>query len=239
MSLPAGTADAFGGTTSLDDALAGLGLGTQDAVNSAAAAPGLVDEATSRDVHSITWLASLGVIFLVVTGVAAIALHGAVQAFKHLVAVGEYRSRAAEAAALEQREHEYVQLNRELQQLEQPQARRAILWAGLMREVQAHLDGMDEARAGLGKRRAARPSRGGFFSRGNAMQAVAETTENPDDLRARLERNAQSMSVEAYEEIFDSWWSSRSQSALARDTQFDDPAITGGNSYAALPATAT
>jgi len=243
MSLPAGTADAFGGTTSLDDALAGLGLGTQEAVNSAAAAPSIVDEATSRDVHSITWLASLGVIFLVVTGVAAIALHGAVEAFKHLVAVGEYRSRAAEATALDQREHEYVQLSREIQQLEQPQARRSILWAGLMREVQAHLDGMDEARAGLGKRSAAQASRGGFFSRGNAqrnqMQPVAETSENPDDLRARLERNAQSMSVEAYEEIFDTWWSSRSQSALARDTQFDGPAITGGNSYTALPTTAT
>ncbi|MEO0962628.1 MAG: hypothetical protein AAFY01_09410, partial [Pseudomonadota bacterium] len=79
------------------------------------------------EVHSVTWLASLGVIFLVVTGVAAIALHGAVDAFKHLVAVGEYRSRAAEADALDRREHEYVQLSREIQQLEQPQARRSIL----------------------------------------------------------------------------------------------------------------
>ncbi|GAA6155497.1 hypothetical protein NBRC116588_09700 [Pyruvatibacter sp. HU-CL02332] len=240
MSLPAGTADAFGGTTSLDDALAGLGLGTQEAVNSAAvAAPSIVDEATSRDVHSITWLASLGVIFLVVTGVAAIALHGAVEAFKHLVAVGEYRSRAVEADALDRREHEYVQLSREIQQLEQPQARRSILWAGLMREVQAHLDGMDEARAGLGKRQGAQPVRGGFFSRGTAMQPVAESHESADDLRARLERNSQSMSVEAYEEIFDTWWSSRSQSALARDAQFDGPMISGGNAYSALPTTAT
>lgn len=241
MSLPAGTADAFGGTTSLDDALAGLGLGAQEAVSAApAAGPSIVDEATSREVHSVTWLASLGVIFLVVTGVAAIALHGAVDAFKHLVAVGEYRSRAAEADALDRREHEYVQLSREIQQLEQPQARRSILWAGLMREVQAHLDGMDEARAGLGKRQSAQPVRGGFFSRGNAMQPVAETHESADDLRARLERNAQSMSVEAYEEIFDTWWSSRSQSALARDAQFEAPMLSGGrNEYAALPTTAT
>jgi|GEM_PF-604100 len=239
MSLPAGTSDAFGGTTSLDDALAGLGLGTQEAVSAATAGPSIVDEATSRDVHAMTWLASLGVIFLVVTGVAAIALHGAIDGLRHLVAVGEYRSRAAEADALARREHEYVQLAREIEQLEQPQARRSILWAGLMREVQAHLDGMDEARAGLGKRRAQPVAGGGFFRRANTLQPVAETHEDADDLRARLERNAQSMSVEAYEEVFDSWWSSRSQSALARDAQFDGPSIPSRGRYAELPTTAT
>lgn len=239
MSLPAGSADAFGGTTSLDDALAGLGLGTQEAVTSAApAGASIADEAMSRDLHAVTWLGSLGVIFLVVTGVAAIALHGAVNGFRHLVAVGEYRSRSTEADALSRREHEYVQLAREIEQLEQPQARRAILWAGLMREVQAHLDGMDEARASIGKRARSAVSRGGFFSRGSVQPVASQVQEeDADSLRARIERNAQSMSVEAYEEIFDSWWSSRSQSALARDAQFDTPMIASRTNYAALPST--
>lgn len=240
MSLPAGTADTFGGTTSLDDALAGLGLGAGETSAAAAAGPGIADEALSRDVHAVTWLSSLGVIFLVVTGVAAIALHSAVEGFKHLVAVGEYRQRSAEADVLGQREHEYVQLEREVQQLEQPQARRAILWAGLMREVQAHLDGMDDARSGLSRRsRAGSSGRSGFFGLGNgtAMQPIADadTGEDTGSLRSRLDRNAQSMSVEAYEEVFDNWWSSRSQSALARDTQFDGPLMPGRSMPKALP----
>lgn len=240
MSLPAGSADTFGGTTSLDEALAGLGLGGDAAaVPAAPAGPGIADEALSRDVHAITWLASLGVIFLVVTGVAAIALHSAVKGFTHLVAVGEYRQRASQAAELTRREHEYVQLSREIEQLQQPQARRAILWAGLMREVQAHLDGITEAKAGLSK--PARSSgRRGFFGMGNgaAMQPIGEVgaDDGQDSLRSRLERNAQSMSVEAYEEVFDNWWASRSQTALAQGADFTAaPALPSRPSQQALP----
>lgn len=216
MSLPQGSADVFGGTTSLDEALAGLGLGGQEAAGAAAsapAAPSLADEAMSRDLHAATWLGSLGVIFLVVTGVAAIALHGAVNGLRHLVAVGEYRSRAAEADQLHRREHEYAHLTRELEQLERPEARRAILWAGLMREVQAHLDGIDEARQGLNRPRAG-GRQGGFFSRGRGTDIVPADGDAAS-LRERIETSAQSMSVEAYEDIFDTWWSSRSQTALA------------------------
>ena len=212
MSLPQGSADAFGGTTSLDQALAGLGLGGEASAVPAPAAPGLAEEAMSRDVHAATWLGSLGVIFLVVTGVAAIALHSAVSGLRHLVAVGEYRARAAEADQLHRREHEYAHLIRELEQLQRPEARRAILWAGLMREVQAHLDGISEARRGL--RAPAGGQGGGFFSRGRAVAPAMDTAAS-DDLRQRIEDSAQSLSVEAYEEIFDTWWESRSHSALA------------------------
>ncbi len=235
MSLPQGTADVFGGTTSLDQALAGLGLGGEAsgaAATAQPAGPTLADEVVSRDVHTATWLASLGVIFLVVTGVAAIALHSAISGLRHLVAVGESRARCAEAIELERREHEYVQLNRELEQLERPEARRAILWAGLMREVQAHLDGIDEARQGL-KRPQAQGSRG-FFGRGKKnVPALSDDA----SLRDRLDSSAQSMSVEAYEDLFDSWWASRSQTALARDAQISGPRldsrprVSGPNSF--------
>lgn len=240
MSLPAGSADTFGGTTSLDEALAGLGLGGEGAtVPAAPAAPGIAEEALSRDVHAVTWLASLGVIFLVVTGVAAIALHSAVRGFTHLVAVGEYRQRAAQAADLTHREHEYVQLAREIEQLQQPQARRAILWAGLMREVQAHLDGMNEAKAGLSRPSRAASGRRGFFGMGNgaAMQPIGDAAEadDRDSLRARLERNEQSMSVEAYEEIFDNWWASRSQAALAQGADAALPSLSPRPAQQALP----
>jgi hypothetical protein len=202
-------------------------------------APGIAEEALSRDVHAITWLASLGVIFLVVTGVAAIALHSAVRGFTHLVAVGEYRQRAAQAADLTRREHEYVQLAREIEQLQQPQARRAILWAGLMREVQAHLDGMNEAKAGLSRPSRAASGRRGFFGMGNgaAMQPIGDTadTDDRDSLRARLERNEQSMSVEAYEEIFDTWWASRSQTALAQGADVAVPSLPHRPAQQALP----
>lgn len=148
MSLPAGTQDVFGsgGGQALSGALSNLGL--SEAAPEAAASSSLTDEPTLRYAHSLAWLTSLSVIFLVVTGVAALCLHLVESNFDHLVKARDYLRRRKDVDTLHTLEEELGESEILISELDDPTKVRAAVWTGLMTECQAHEKGLNKTHRG-------------------------------------------------------------------------------------------
>lgn len=202
MSLPNGLAEvgAGGSGGSLGGALAELGLET-DATRGAEAAAGSV--ATVRGYQPIFWMTSLGVIFLVVTGVAAMCLHFALNNLRRLFLTRDFVQRKRDMARLAQLEEEYAESRERLSEMEGTENRRHALWAGLMRECQAYEQGLSESRRRLASTQKALPApRWGRKAKAEAQPAPAPQLAE------------QSHTVTRYEEAFRAWWDKYSRHAM-------------------------
>lgn len=221
MSLPNGiAATSDGGVgSSLGSALAGLGISTEGAQATA--------DATSeinqmRGYQPYFWLGALGIVFLVVTGVAALCIHGAVEALRHVVHAFDFKCRKADMERLAVLEAEYDNNRHALAEMEGPENRRHLLWTGLMRECRSYEQGLDEARREAQRPRSAPaleapPSRG-FLGRRNELSAVPVSSFDPYAGRAekleRLKACEASRELARYEKLFDEWWERRSRNAM-------------------------
>jgi hypothetical protein len=201
MSLPNGLA-ATGAQTgvgsSLGSALAGLGLSTP---GTDAAAQGSAEIAEVRMWQPLFWLASLGIVFLVVTGVAALSIHFAIEALRRIFLARDFSHRRRDMARLAALEAEYDELRHRLSEMEGPENRRHLLWTGLMREARAYEEGLEEARRAF----AAPPPQRRLIGRGDAL---------PADTSERLKACEASRDVARYERLFDEWWERRSRNAM-------------------------
>lgn len=208
MSLPNGIA-ATGGAdvgASLGSALSGLGIDQGVTAGNAAAASNM-DQ--MRGYEPIFWLSSLGIVFLVVTGVAALCIHFAAQALKRIFLAREFRHRKADMAKLAALEAEYDHNRHALSELEGPENRRHLLWAGLMRECREYERGLDEARRGLTAPKLQIAQRGKLGRRVEVEPSFA-----PSQNMERLKACEASRDVTRYERLFDEWWERRSRNAM-------------------------
>ena len=200
MSLPAGLADAgLGGPGgSLGAALAGLGIETE-AVREATIAQTGLDE--MRAYQPIFWMASLSVIFLVVTGVAALFLHYALVNLKKIFETRDFAERKVDMTRLAALEAEYARNREALIDLERLDHRRNMLWTRLMTSCRAYETGLEGVRsASLNDRKIlALPGSG-------RRRAVAHTD--------RLRACADSQQIARYEALFEDWWSRRQRMTL-------------------------
>jgi hypothetical protein len=204
MSLPAGLADAgLGGPGgSLGSALAGLGIETEAAREAAIAQTGLEEMQAYQPVF---WMASLSVIFLVVTGVAAIFLHYALTNLKKIFETRDFAERKADTARLAALEAEYARNREALIDMERLDHRRNVLWTRLMASCRAYERGLQGTRSeAIGERKVlALPGTG--RRRRNASM-VART----DQLKACSD----SQQIGRYEALFEDWWTRRQRMTL-------------------------
>jgi len=208
MSLPNGLA-ATGGAdvgTSLGSALASLGIDQGVSAGSAAAASNM-DE--MRGYEPLFWLSSLGVVFLVVTGVAALCIHFAVQALKRVFLAREFHYRKSEMNRLAALEAEYDNNRHALSELEGQGNRRHLLWTALMRECREYERGLDEARHGFSQPQLQITHRSKLGRR-----LEAEPSLEPARNMERLKACEVSRDVARYEKLFDEWWERRSRNAM-------------------------
>lgn len=211
MSLPNGLSAVSGGTgSSLGAALSQLGVETGGTREAAVAAEGL---ASARTYQPVLWMASLGVIFLVVTGVAALCLHYALENVRRLVATREFKNRARDFATLRALETDYAETRAALAELEGPENRRHLLWTALMAECRAYERGLDEARRGIngsGMLALPSPEKSGRRRWGRkARQAAADQAQGD-----RFRRCQDAQKISRYEQLFDDWWERRSRIAM-------------------------
>ncbi len=204
MSLPNGLAatGASGAASSLDATLNGLGIATQGAQQNAQAA-GTLDQV--RVWQPLLWLGSLGIVFLVVTGVAALCIHFATQALRRIFHARDFGQRKRDMARLAALEAEYDATRHKLSEMEGPENRRHLLWTGLMRECRAYEQGLDEARRALA---APVPSQRRLI--GGRRDEPAPAISGAD----RLKACDASRDVARYERLFDEWWERRSRNAM-------------------------
>ena len=210
MSLPAGLSELSGGGagSSLGSALSQLGLET-DATRTAEATAGEIS--AMQAYKPVFWLASLGVIFLVVTGVAALCLHYALVNVRQLVAAGEYKTRAGDMAALKALEAEYATQRAALAEMEGPDNRRHLLWTSLMGECRSYGQGLEETqRAGDGVLAISGPG-GARKSWTRGWSRKAQAAGHQED---RLRQCYDSQQIARYERLFDEWWDRRSRQAM-------------------------
>ena len=159
MSLPNGmaaTGGAGGVGDSLSSAMSGLGIA---APPSGEAAQASAEMATVRSWQPLLWLGSLGIVFLVVTGVAALCIHFAAQSLRRIFLARDFKHRRRDVARLAALETEYDANRHKLSEMEGAENRRHLLWTGLMRECRAYEQGLDEARRGLSVQAPAAPRR--------------------------------------------------------------------------------
>lgn len=205
MSLPAGLADAgLGGNgASLGTALSSLGIETEAAREAAVAQTGL-DEA--RAYQPVLWMASLGVIFLVVTGVAALFLHYALINLKKLFETRDFAERKADMSRLAALEAEYARNRETLIDMERMDHRRNMLWTRLMDSCRAYERGLEGTRTGYltGRKVRALPAPG------RKRQERAAAAERSEQLKAC----ADSQQIARYEALFEDWWSRRQRMSV-------------------------
>jgi len=203
MSLPNGMAASNGGGVgdSLSSALSGLGIAAPATAESSAMASEL---SAVRSWQPVLWLGSLGLVFLVVTGVAALSLHFAAQAVRRIFLARDFAHRRRDVARLAALETEYDQNRHRLSEMEGVENRRHLLWTGLMRECRAYEQGLDEARRVLKDRvpMQRRLGRGG--------DGAAQEASELDKFKAC----EASRDVKRYEHLFDEWWERRSRNAM-------------------------
>lgn len=211
MSLPNGVAATSDGSvgSSLGNALAGLGIAT-DATQETARTASEVDQ--MRGWQPMAWMASLGIVFLVVTGVAALCIHYAVESLRRVFHARDFRHRRAGMERLASLEAEYDGNRHSLSEMEGPENRRHLLWTGLMRECRAYEQGLEEARR-QGKASIADASSGrGFLGRRKETPALANG--QAMQLSDRMKACEESRHLGRYEKLFDDWWERRSRNAM-------------------------
>lgn len=204
MSLPNGMAATGGGGVgdSLSSAMSGLGITTQ-ATSEAARTSAELE--TVRTWQPILWLGSLGIVFLVVTGVAALCIHFAAQSLRRIFLARDFKHRRRDMARLSALETEYDTNRHRLSEMEGPENRRHLLWTGLMRECRSYEQGLEEARRGFLAQTPA-PSRR-LLGRRDAPVAGASGSD-------RLKACESARDVKRYERLFDDWWERRSRNAM-------------------------
>ncbi|HEX7776297.1 MAG TPA: hypothetical protein VF449_07195 [Parvibaculum sp.] len=203
MSLPNGLAATSSGDvgSSLGSALNGLGIAAP-AAGEAARTSAELD--TVRTWQPILWLGSLGVVFLVVTGVAALCIHFAGEKLRRITLSRDFAHRKQDMAKLAALEAEYDANRHTLSEMEGPENRRHLLWTGLMRECRAYEQGLDEARKALTTQAPARKLLG---------RRDAPAPQGPSSFE-RLKACDASRDVKRYEQLFDAWWERRSRNAM-------------------------
>ncbi|NIJ42425.1 hypothetical protein FHS78_002719 [Parvibaculum indicum] len=223
MSLPNGIAATGdgGAGSSLSDTLAGLGLATGGTAETARSASE-IDKV--REWQPLAWLGSLGIVFLVVTGVAALCLHVAMASVRRIFLSRDYRHRKQDMARLAALEEEYDANRHALTEMEGPENRRHLLWTGLMREARAYEQGLDEARREAAKPAAPAPSvpasktsRGLLGRKKEEALPTAVSDRGKDGQAAfaeRIKACEQSRSLARHEKLFDEWWERRSRNAM-------------------------
>ncbi|HEY4345596.1 MAG TPA: hypothetical protein VGN05_14700 [Parvibaculum sp.] len=208
MSLPNGmaaTGGAGGGVgDSLSSAMSGLGIAAQPSGEAARASS---EMETVRTWQPLLWLGSLGIVFLVVTGVAALCIHFAAQSLRRIFLARDFKHRRADMARLAALETEYDANRHKLSEMEGPENRRHLLWTGLMRECRAYEQGLDEARRALSVQTPT-PARK-LLGRRDAPVVAA----GPSALD-RLKACESARDVKRYEQLFDDWWERRSRNAM-------------------------
>ncbi len=149
MSLPNGmAATGTGGVgDSLSSAMSGLGIAAPAASDATSVVATEMDQV--RTWQPVLWLGSLGLVFLVVTGVAALCIHFASESLRRIFLSRDFSHRKRDMARLAALESEYDQNRHSMSEMEGPENRRHLLWTGLMRECRAYEQGLDEARAAL------------------------------------------------------------------------------------------
>jgi len=203
MSLPNGIAATSDGSvgSSLGNALAGLGIAstaTQETVRVASE----VDQ--MRGWQPLAWLASLGIVFLVVTGVAALCIHYAVTALRRVFHARDFKHRRVAMERLAALEAEYDSNRHALTEMEGPENRRHLLWTGLMRECRAYEQGLDDARRnGI----LVAPRRGFLGMRKEKLLVNGHASD-------RVKACEASRHLGRYEKLFDDWWERRSRNAM-------------------------
>ncbi len=202
MSLPNGLAATGSGDVgaSLGSVLNGLGIAAP-AADEAARNSAELDAV--RIWQPILWLGSLGVVFLVVTGVAALCIHFAGEKLHKIALSRDFSHRRQEMAKLAALEAEYDANRHTLSEMEGPENRRHLLWTGLMRECRAYEQGLDEARKALTTQAPARR----LLGRRDAAPSGPSQFE-------RLKACESARDVKRYEALFDAWWERRSRNAM-------------------------
>ncbi|MDO8288139.1 MAG: hypothetical protein Q7T44_02870 [Parvibaculum sp.] len=203
MSLPNGmAATGTGGVgDSLSSAMSGLGIAAPVAGETSAVTSEM-DQV--RTWQPVLWLGSLGLVFLVVTGVAALCIHFAAQSLRRIFLSRDFSHRKRDMARLAALESEYDQNRHTMSEMEGPENRRHLLWTGLMRECRAYEQGLDEARAAL---------RVPLLSRkrlGRRHEPAPTNVAGAD----RLKACEGARDIKRYEQIFDDWWERRSRNAM-------------------------
>ena len=212
MSLPNGIAATSDGSvgSSLGNALAGLGIST-DATQETARTTSEIDQ--MRGWQPLAWLSSLGIVFLVVTGVAALCIHYAVASLRRVFHARDFKHRRAAMERLASLEAEYDGNRHSLSEMEGPENRRHLLWTGLMRECRSYEQGLDEARRGgdrLSQTQATNAR--GLLGRRKQTPALVNGAQAP--FTDRLKACEQSRQLGRYEKLFDDWWERRSRNAM-------------------------
>ncbi|MGK2741039.1 hypothetical protein ACSHT0_09090 [Tepidicaulis sp. LMO-SS28] len=232
MSLPNGLAELGqgGAGSSVTGALSALGLETE-ATQQAAAASGGMD--TVRGYQPFFWMASLGVIFLVVTGVAAMCLHFALNNLRKLFLARDFTQRARDMARLAELEETHARDRERLAEMEGAENRRHALWAGLMRDCQAYEKGLAEARRRSPKADYTRPA---LPSPRWALRRPRP--EPPREARDPHKEALEAHTVKRYEELFNQWWDKYSRHAM-RAGPADREGVRAPFSEVLPPVTAT
>ncbi|MES1989985.1 MAG: hypothetical protein V4441_03410 [Pseudomonadota bacterium] len=204
MSLPNGmAATGTGGVgDSLSSAMSGLGIAAPAASDATSVVATEMDQV--RTWQPVLWLGSLGLVFLVVTGVAALCIHFASESLRRIFLSRDFSHRKRDMARLAALESEYDQNRHSMSEMEGPENRRHLLWTGLMRECRAYEQGLDEARAAL---------RVPLLSRkrlGRRDEPQPTNVSGAD----RLKACDGSRDVKRYEQLFDDWWERRSRNAM-------------------------
>ncbi|MDP1625728.1 hypothetical protein [Parvibaculum sp.] len=210
MSLPNGVAATSDGGvgSSLGNALAGLGIATE-ATQETARTASEVDQ--MRGWQPLAWMASLGIVFLVVTGVAALCIHYAVQSLRRVFQARDFKHRRVEMERLAALEAEYDGNRHSLSEMEGPENRRHLLWTGLMRECRSYEQGLEEARR-QGKTALSNGSGGrGFLGRRKEPALLNGAASQFSD---RMKACEESRHLARYEKLFDDWWARRSRNAM-------------------------
>lgn len=202
MSLPNGMAATGSGGVgdSLSAAMSGLGIAAPVAADASAVSS---EMDAVREWQPVLWLGSLGLVFLVVTGVAALCIHFAAQSLRRIFLSRDFSHRRRDMEKLAALEAEYDQNRHKLSEMEGPENRRHLLWTSLMRDCRAYEQGLDEARMAL---RVPAPARR-LLGRNDANSPV---TIHADRLKAC--ENARD--IKRYEQLFDDWWERRSRNAM-------------------------
>ncbi len=213
MSLPNGIAASSDGSvgSSLGNALAGLGISTEATQETTRTATE-IDQ--MRGWQPMAWLASLGIVFLVVTGVAALCIHYAVESLRKVFLARDFKHRRAAMERLASLEAEYDSNRHSLSEMEGPENRRHLLWTGLMRECRSYEQGLDEARrkGDSGKLLQASGGRGllGLLQADAACSPMDQGIPFPTGSSpVRISRH-----LARYEKLFDDWWERRSRNAM-------------------------
>ena len=213
MSLPNGIAATSDGSvgSSLGNALAGLGIATE-ATQETARTASEIDQ--MRGWQPMAWLASRGIVFLVVTGVAALCNHYAVSSLRRVFHARDFRHRNGAMERLASLEAEYDSNRHSLSEMEGPENRRHLLWTGLMRECRSYEQGLDEARRDGNKLAAGNMVVGRGLLGRRKQQAPALASGANSQFADRLKACEDSRHLGRYEKLFDDWWERRSRNAM-------------------------